>query len=381
MTAGLYLDYCATTPIHPLVQKAMLAGLEVNFGNPSSMHGYGRTARQLIENAREQVAAGIGAAPNEIVFTSGATESNNLVLAGTLHKLAPEKNHLITTSIEHHAVLHCAEALERDGFQLTILPVDRDGLVSPEELQKSIRPETALVSIMMVNNEIGTLQDLPALTEIARKHGIWFHTDAVQAAPCLEVDVNSLGVDFLSLSAHKIYGPKGVGALYLRTGTDIKPSLFGGSQERKLRPGTENVPGILGLGAAMALRSENLASRWDHFQNLRSMLIGGLKEIAPDCEINGPEDQLSPHVISATFSDVDGELLLFHLSQQGVAVSLGSACTSEDLEPSHVLSAIGLPPEKIEGTVRISLGEPTTRREINEFLGILPAALKQAGMR
>lgn len=381
MQTGIYLDYCATTPLHPRVLKAMQLGLERDFGNPSSMHLYGRKAHQLVEEARNQVAAGIGASPEEIIFTSGATESNNLALIGTLHQLAPKKNHLITTAIEHHAVLHCAEALEKNGFQLTILPVDTSGLVSADDLLNSIQPETGLISIMMVNNEIGTLQDLRPLTEIAHENGILFHTDAVQALPCLEVDVQSLGVDLLSLSGHKIYGPKGIGALYLKAGTAIQPSFYGGSQENKLRPGTENVPGIIGLGTAMAVRTGNLASRRAHLQDLRETLIRGLKEIDPGCSINGSPEQLSPHVISVSFQDTDGELLLFHLSQEAAAVSLGSACTSEDLEPSHVLSAIGLPPEQIAGTVRISLGEPTTHQEIERFLNILPAALKRAAVK
>jgi cysteine desulfurase len=380
MPTDLYLDYCATTPLHPQVLKAVQVGLEMEFGNPSSMHLYGRKARQLVEEARELVASGIGASPEEVIVTSGATESNNLALIGTLRQLSPKKTHLITTAIEHHAILHCAEALERDGYQLTILPVDSNGRVSPEDLRESIQPKTALISIMLVNNEIGTLQELQPLTRIAHEHGILFHTDAVQALPCLNVDVESLGVDLLSLSGHKIYGPKGIGALYLRDGTELEPLYFGGSQERKLRPGTENVPGILGLGAAMSLRSVNLASRYDHLQQLRKKLIRGLKDLNPGCTINGSLDQVSPHVISVSFQGVDGELLLFHLSQQGVAVSLGSACTAENLEPSHVLTAIGLPLEQISSTVRISLGEPTTSQEIERFLHILPSALEKSSL-
>ena len=358
----------------------MRTGLEGDFGNPSRMHLYGRKAHLLIEQAREQVAAGIGASREEIYFTSGATESNNLALIGSLRQLAPHKTHLITSSIEHHAILHCAEALERDGFQLTVLPVDSNGLVEAEDLRSSIRPETALISIMMANNEIGTVQDIQTLARIAHEGGTWFHTDAVQAMPCLDVDVNSLGVDLLSLSGHKIYGPKGIGALYVRAGIEIMPTLFGGAQERKLRPGTENVPGILGLGAAMALRTKNLSARRNHLQELRDMLISALKELYPRCKINGAQDHIAPHVISASFPGVDGEMLLFSLSQQGIAVSLGSACTSEDLEPSHVLAAIGLPLEQIASTVRVSLGEPSTSQEIERFLDILPGALEQAAI-
>ncbi len=378
MESGLYFDYCATTPLHPQVREAILPALENNFGNPSSMHVYGRKARAAIETAREQVAAGINASPDEIFFTSGATEANNLALIGTLKGVAPEKNHLIISAIEHHAVLHTAEALESSGYQITILPVNRDGFISPHELENNLRPETALVSIMMVNNEVGTVQDISRLAEITRQNGILFHTDAVQAVPILEVDVRMLGVDFLSLSAHKMYGPKGIGALYIKSGTEIKPLFFGGAQEKKLRPGTENMPGILGLGAAMALRAENLTERQDHLSHLRRLLINGLQEIIPESKINGPTDQVAPHIISVTIPEVDGELALFHLSQKGVAVSLGSACTSEDMEPSHVLTAMGLSPSEIHGTLRISLGEPTTAAEIEQLLQILPEIVKRA---
>jgi cysteine desulfurase len=378
MPTHLYFDYCSTTPLHPQVKQAMLAGLEDSFGNPSSMHSYGRKARQLVENAREQVGAGIGALPSEIIFTSGATESNNLALIGTLNQLAPGKTHLITSAIEHHAVLHSAEALERAGFQLTILSVDSDGFISPKELEDSIRSDTALISIMLVNNEIGTLQDIQELSKIAEQHGIIFHTDAVQAAPCLEIDVNQLGVDLLSLSGHKIYGPKGIGALYIRSGREIQPLLSGGAQEKKLRPGTENVPGILGLGSAMALRADQLENRNKHFTDLRNYLLRGLADLDTPIKINGPQNKISPHVVSASFHGVDGEMMLFLLNQEGVAVSLGSACTSEDLEPSHVLTALGLPPTDIESTLRISLGEPTTKSEIDQLMSLLPAVIDRS---
>lgn len=356
----------------------MMTALDKDYGNPSSMHVYGRKARQAVDQARAQVAEGIGASPEEIYFTSGATEANNLALIGTLRKLTPEKNHLITSAIEHHAVLHTAEALEEMGFQLSILPVDQDGFVSPSMLEKEIRPETALVSIMMVNNEVGTLQDIHRLAEISRQNGVLFHTDAVQAVPFLEVNVNKLGVDFLSLSAHKIYGPKGSGALFIKDGIEIDPLFFGGAQERKLRPGTENTPGILGLGAAMSLRTQKLDDQREHLSRLRSSLIESLYQTIPECRINGPSDRVSPHIISVTFPGVDGEMALFHLNQQGVAVSLGSACTSHDMEPSHVLTAMGLPSADIDGTLRISLGGPTTSNEIEIFLQILPDVVKRS---
>jgi len=378
MEPGLYFDYCATTPLHPHVREAMLPALDNNFGNPSSMHIFGREAKVALETARQQVAEGIGASSQEVYFTSGATEANNLALIGTLKQLAPAKNHLIISAIEHHAVLHTARALKLNDYQVTILSVDKEGFVSPKELAKSIRPETALISIMLVNNEIGTVQDIAYLAGIAKQKGVLFHTDAVQALPCLEVDVNSLGIDFLSLSAHKMYGPKGIGALYIRSGIEIEPLLSGGAQERKIRPGTENMPGILGLGAAMDLRMKNIAERQSHLLQLRTLLIKGLQEVVPGCKINGPADQVAPHILSVSIPGVDGELALFHLSQNRVAVSLGSACTSEDLEPSHVLTAVGLKSADIDGTLRISVGSPTTAAEIERLLIILPEIMEQA---
>ena len=378
MESGLYFDYCATTPLHPEVRDAMLAALGENFGNPSSMHSFGKRARASISQAREQVAGAIGADPGEIFFTSGATESINLALLGTMRRINPRKNHLIVSAIEHHAVLHTAEALQCEGFPITILPVDDCGFVDLEVLEDSLRPETGMVSIMLVNNEVGTLQDIPAISSLLRKRGVLFHTDAVQALPYCEVDVQRLMVDYLSLSAHKMYGPKGIGALYARNGLQHHPLFYGGAQEKKLRPGTENVPGIIGLGKAAALRSESLTQRRTHLQDLRSSLISGLQLAIPDVIINGPAEKVSPHIISVSFPKTDGELLLFHLNQEHIAVSLGSACTSEDLEPSHVLKAMGLPRDQIEGTLRISLGDPTTKAELSILLDILPKLLKFA---
>ena len=378
MVPRLYFDYSATTPLHPEVREIMLVALERFHGNPSSMHSHGKKSRDALENAREKVAAGIGAKREEIVFTSGATEANNLALRGILKSCSPNRNHLIISAVEHHAVLHSAEALEAEGYQLTILPVDQEGVVSANTLKEKIRPETALVSIMMVNNEVGTIQDIKRLARIARKKGVAFHSDAVQAVPYMDLDVNKLGIDLLSLSAHKMYGPKGIGALFIRQGTEITPSMFGGAQEGKLRPGTENMIGILGLGAAMEIRSREMEKRKKHLRELRSLLIKGLKTIYPDCMIHGPEKKCSSHIVSAAFPGVDGESLLFHLNLNGAAVSLGSACTSEDLEPSHVLTAMGLPAEIIDATLRISIGEPTSTSEIEELLGILPPALEKA---
>jgi cysteine desulfurase len=378
MSTGLYFDYCATTPVDHRVLEKMLPTLQDNFGNPSSMHAFGRLSAASMQGARQEIAAGIGANPDEIFFTSGATEANNLALFGVLRHARPDKNHLILSAIEHHAVLYPAQALESQGFEITYLPVDRDGFVSADTLEQNIRPTTALVSIMMVNNEVGTIQDIPRLANITHDHGAAFHTDAVQAIPCLEVNVDELNVDLLSLSSHKMYGPKGVGVLYVRSGTAVDAITFGGSQERKLRPGTENVPGIVGFGTAMSLRTAELKDRQAHLKRLRTILIEGLTHAIPDCRVHGSPGRIAPHVVSATFPGVDGELALFHLSQLGVAVSLGSACTSEDLEPSHVLTAMGLSPDEIDGTLRISLGDPTTEEEIKQLLEILPVALSKA---
>jgi cysteine desulfurase len=349
----------------------MLPTLEAFYGNPSSMHSFGQAARQQVETARKLVAEGIGAKPEEVIFTSGATEANNIALVGTMLALPKEKNHLIVSAIEHHAVLHTAKALAARGFEVTYLPVDHHGLVSPEELESNIQPETGLISIMMVNNEVGSVQDITEIGRIAWDHEVLFHTDAVQAVNCFKINVDDLHVDLLSLSAHKIYGPKGVGALYLRQGTNVEPILFGGSQEKKYRPGTENVPAIVGLGTAMSLRNDDFSLRFDNFKRIRKELIEGLHQHVTGVVVNGPEDQIAPHIVSITFPNVNGELMLFHLNQAGVAVSMGSACTSESIEPSHVLSAMGLLDEQIEGTLRISIGTPTTFEDVHQLIEII----------
>jgi cysteine desulfurase len=343
------------------------------------MHRAGLAAKQAVEAAREIVAAGLGASGREVFFTSGATEANNLALIGASGALVSGKNHIITSSIEHHATLHTVEALAKRGFQVTILPVNEQGMVASETVRAAIRPETGLISIMMVNNEVGSIQDIAAIGDIAHEHGIIFHTDAVQAVNCFFINVDVLGVDLLSLSGHKIYGPKGVGALYVREGTPLEPILFGGSQEGKLRPGTENVPGIVGLGAAMGLRNDDHELRYNRLLRLRSELIREISEVNSDVVFNGPVGKdVAPHVLSVSFPHTTGELLLFHLSKNGVAVSMGSACTSQSIEPSHVLLAMGIPEEQIEGTLRISIGEFTTSEEIQQFGRILHEVLNES---
>jgi cysteine desulfurase len=372
MTDLIYLDYCATTPVHPEVREAVLRTLTEDFGNPSSMHQAGMDAARLLNEARAAVAAGIGGEAEGVCFTSGATEADNLALLGVMRQYAPGEAHLITTAIEHHAVLHTAEALARAGYAVTFLPVDGQGLVDPDDVRDALRPETKLVSVMMVNNEVGSIQPVDAIGALlAERPEVLFHSDAVQGLGFLPVDVRVSRMDLLSLSAHKIYGMKGAGALYLRPGMDLRPLMHGGPQEGALRPGTENVPGIAGLGAAVDLARRHKAEERDRLASLRAGFIEDLREAIPDVRVNGPE-QPSPHVLSVSFPGAVAEMMLLHLKAAGVAVSLGSACTSRDLEPSHVLSAMGLPREQIEGTLRLSFGYPTTREELTRVSRLLP---------
>lgn len=378
MSSRIYLDYCATTPVHANVRKEMLRALDVDFGNPSSMHWAGKDSRQLIDRARADVASGIGCRPAEIIFTSGATEADNLALFGMLRQFSSTKAHVITSSIEHHAILHAAHRLEQDGYSVTYLPVDEHGLVDPEAVRRAIRPETKLISIMFVNNEVGSVQPITEIGRIARDHEIRFHTDAVQAIGLFDVNVDDLNVDLLSLSAHKIYGPKGIGALYVRPGVDLAPMILGGPQENSHRAGTENVPGIVGLGAAMNLVREQRAEERVRLLELRKYLMDGLRALDPAVIVNGSTENVAPHVLSISFMGVDAEMLLIHLNTEGIAVSLGSACNSESIEPSHVLTAMKLPQEQIESTLRISLGLPTTRQEIDLALDVIKHALPRA---
>ena len=375
MSSRIYLDYCATTPVHPSVRDAMLRALDVDFGNPSSMHWAGQDSRRLMDQARMDVARGIGCRPAEIHFTSGATEADNLALFGTLRRFPSNEAHLITSAIEHHAVLHAAQHLEQEGYSVTYLPVDEHGLVNADDVRRAIRPETKLISVMYVNNEVGSVQPIAEIGRIAREHKILFHMDAVQAIGLFDVNVDDLNVDLLSLSAHKIYGPKGIGALFVRAGIELSPMLFGGPQEGMLRAGTENVPGIVGLGAAMNLVCEHRAEERPRILELRKSLINGLQSIGLEVIVNGPEDAVAPHVLSISFVGADAEMLLIRLNNEGFAVSLGSACNSESIEPSHVLTAMKLPQEQIESTLRFSLGMPSTKDEINTLLDVITRVL------
>jgi cysteine desulfurase len=380
VNSRIYLDYCATTPILLSVRNAMLCALDVDFGNPSSMHWAGKAARELISQARMAVAEEIGCLSDEITFTSGATESDNLALFGILQRFSPGQAHLITSSIEHHAVLHAAAQLERKGYSVTYLPVDKNGIVNPEDVRRALRPETKLISIMYVNNEVGSIQPVVEIGSIARENNIWFHTDAVQAVGLFDLTVNELNVDLLSISAHKIYGPKGIGALYVRSGLEINPMTFGGSQEHMLRAGTENVIGIVGLGTAINLVRQYRADERDRLSSLRKYLINGLQSICPSTIVNGLDEKVSPHILSISFIGYDAEMIIIRLNDKGIAVSLGSACNSKSIEPSHVLTAMKLSPEQIDSTLRISLGMPTTQDEIDLFVEAVKEILPRSAI-
>ncbi len=378
MNHPVYLDYCATTPVHPDVRAAMQPALEDVYGNPSSMHWAGRQAAELVRQARQQVAESVGCMPSEVYFTSGATEADNLALFGTLHRYAPARAHLITTAVEHHAILHAAEKLARQGYSVTIVPVDGHGRVDPQAIRKAIRKETRLISVMLVNNEVGTIQPVAEIGLLAREAGILLHTDAVQGIGLPDMGLEPLNADLLSLSAHKIYGPKGIGALILRQGTQLEPLVYGGAQERSLRPGTENVVGIIGLGAAMQLVRQHRQEQHHRLKGLRTYLNTQLYQRIPGTIVNGPEHESAPHVLSVSFPGADGEMMLIRLNGAGFAVSLGSACTSQSIEPSHVLTAMGMPPEQVDGTLRISLGYPTTQAELDALLAVLPDIVARA---
>jgi len=368
----VYLDHTATTPVHPDVVTAMHQVLDVAFGNPSSLHTFGREAKQYLEDARIKVANLIGALPEEIIFTSGGTEADNLAILGIAYANQREGNHIITSSIEHHAVLDTCKVLSQNGFDVTFLPVDKDGLVNPDDVRKAVRKETILITIMHANNEIGTIEPIEEIARIARENGVIFHTDAVQTAGHIPVDVEQLGVDLLSLSAHKFYGPKGVGALYVRKGIHLVPILHGGSQERNRRAGTENIPGIVGLGKAAEIAARELGSQGVSIQKLRDRLIKGIQERVPDVKLNGHPVMRLPQNVHFSFARVDGGSLLMSLDLQGIAASAGSACSSGALHPSHVLLAIGLPIDLASASLRLTLGRASTEEDIDYCLEVLP---------
>lgn len=371
---GIYFDYAATTPVDPRVAAAMQPYFTDQFGNAGSVHQFGQAARGAVDEARAAVARLIGAEPREIVFTAGATESNNAAIFGAVFAREAARRHVITAATEHHAVLEPCRWLERHGVALTVLPVDGHGVVDPDAVRRAIRPETILISIMHGNNEIGTLGPIADIGAIARERGVLFHTDATQSAGIVPVGVRQLNVDLLSLSAHKRYGPKGIGALYLRTGVKIEPFLHGGSQERGRRGGTENVSGIVGFGVAVRLALEGMAEEAVRVGALRDRLAAGLAAIE-DVHINGHPDRRLPGIVNVSFAEADSESLLLGLDLEGIAASSGSACTSGSLEPSHVIAALDLPARYAAGTLRCSLGRWTTEAEVDRALEVLPRVL------
>ena len=384
----VYLDFNATTPVEPRVIEAMLPYFSDEFGNASSIHSPGQRARAAAETAREQVAALIGAKPKEIVFTSGGTESDNHAIFGAVNasarpvnaaqSLSPQhRPHIITTTIEHEAVLNACQALEKTGVAVTYLPVDREGVVSPDSLRNAVRKETALITIMHANNEIGTLQPLEEIGRIAKEREVILHTDAVQSVGKIRVDVNALDVDFLSLSGHKLYAPKGVGALYVRSGTPVQQLLYGGHHQRGFRPGTENVAGIVGLGAAAELARNSMADDAKRSAELRDRLECGLVERVPHIRLNAGNAPRTPNTTNIMFTGIEGEALVIALDLKGLACSVGAACSSGAVEPSHVLTAIGLSQEEAKSSLRFSLGRHTTEEEIEFALEVIPAAVGQ----
>ena len=372
----IYLDNAATTAVSPEVLEAMLPYFTQCFGNPSSIHSTGRDARRVVDAARRQVAAAIGAQPQEIYFTAGGSESDNWAIKGTAFAKKSRGNHIITSAIEHHPVLHTCAWLEKQGFEVTYLPVDEFGRVRVEDVEKAITDKTILITIMAANNEIGTIQPIAEIGKLAHDKGILFHTDAVQAIGAMPIDVNAMHIDMLSMSGHKFHGPKGIGALYIRKGVKIDQYLHGGAQERGQRAGTENLAGIVGMGKAIEIATQHLEENAARLTVLRDKLIDGILAEIPDVRLNGHRTQRLPNNVNVSVRYVEGEALLLRLDLAGIAGSSGSACTSGSLDPSHVLLAIGLPHEIAHGSLRLSLGTDTTEAEIDEVLDKLPGIVK-----
>lgn len=371
----IYLDYAATTPTDPEVLKAMEPYFFEKFGNPSSIHGFGQEAKKAIESSRKILAEFIGAKPEEIVFTSGGTESNNFAVKGVAYANEKKGNHIITSAIEHHAVSEPCKFLEKHGFKVTYIGVDKNGIVNPEDIRKSITDKTILISIMHANNEIGSIQPIKEIGKIAREKEILFHTDAVQAVGHIPVNVNDLEVDLLSLSAHKFYGPKGVGALYIRKGTKIEKFFHGGDQESKRRGSTHNTPGIVGLGRAIEICSTRMSVEIEQQKKMRDKIINELKNKIPEIQLNGHPTQRLPNNVNYSIKYIEGESILLNLDMMGIACSTGSACTSSSLEPSHVLLATGLSHDLAHGSLRITLGRWTTEQDVDYLLENLPGVI------
>lgn len=377
MPTKYYFDNAATTPVREEVLQEILPYFREYYGNASSIYSIAKESKKALEAARAKVAAAIGATPDEIYFTAGGSESDNMALRGVVNASKKEKKHIITTKIEHHAILHTAEFLETKGVDVTYLSVDEFGKISLEELENAICPETVLISVMFANNEIGTIQPIAEIGEVAKKHGVLFHTDAVQAVGHVPIDVEKLQVDLLSMSGHKLGAPKGIGAIYIRKGTRISPLIFGGAQEKKLRAGTENIAGIVGLGKAAELAVAEMEETTKKLTALRDKLIHGILESIPDSRLNGhPTDRL-PGNCNISFSYIEGESLLLLLDALGIAASSGSACTSGSLDPSHVLMAIGLPHEIAHGSLRLTIDRENTEEQVDFILEKLPGLVQR----
>lgn len=374
----VYMDHAATTPTDVEVVKAMEPYFSLKYGNPNSIHSFGQEAREAVEEAREKIAHLIGANSSEIVFTTGGTEADNYAIKGIAWANQKKGNHIITSKIEHHAVLHSCQFLEKNGFKVTYLPVDKYGLIDPEDVKSAITDKTILVTIMHANNEIGTIEPIEEISQVVKKTGVYFHTDSVQTTGHIPIDVNDLGVDMLSMSGHKFYGPNGVGALYLRKRTRIVNLIDGGAQEKNRRAGTENVAGIVGMGKAAKLAEKRLLQgKEDEVIKLRDKLIKGIAEKIDHARLNGHPTKRLPGNANFCFEFIEGESMLLSLDMEGVAASSGSACTSGSLKASHVLLAIGLPPEIAHGSLRLTLGKDNTEEEIDCIIGLLPGIIKK----
>lgn len=373
----VYMDNAATTKLSPDVLNAMMPYLTDIYGNASSVHAFGREAREGVEHARNQVAAAINASPDEIFFTAGGTESDNMAIKGVAHKYAKKGKHIITTAIEHHAVLHTCEALEKEGYEVTYLPVDEDGLISVEQVRAAMRDDTLIVTVMFANNEVGTIEPIAEIGALCRERNVLFHTDAVQAVCHIPIDVRAMNIDLMSISAHKFHGPKGIGALYCRKGIVLEPVIVGGAQERKRRAGTENVAGIVGLGAAIERAHKNMSADMARVSALRDKLISGILKDIPHVKLNGHPTQRLPQNVNFSIRYIEGESILLMLDINGIAASSGSACTSGSLDPSHVLLAMGIPHEIAHGSLRLTLSDMTTDEEVDYVLETLTKTVKR----
>lgn len=373
----VYMDNAATTKLSPDVLNAMMPYLTDIYGNASSVHAFGREVREGVEHARNQVAAAINASPDEIFFTAGGTESDNMAIKGVAHKYAKKGKHIITTAIEHHAVLHTCEALEKEGYEVTYLPVDEDGLISVEQVRAAMRDDTLLVTVMFANNEVGTIEPIAEIGALCRERNVLFHTDAVQAVCHIPIDVRAMNIDLMSISAHKFHGPKGIGALYCRKGIVLEPVIVGGAQERKRRAGTENVAGIVGLGAAIERAHKNMSADMARVSALRDKLISGILKNIPHVKLNGHPTQRLPQNVNFSIRYIEGESILLMLDINGIAASSGSACTSGSLDPSHVLLAMGIPHEIAHGSLRLTLSDMTTDEEVDYVLETLTKTVKR----